>query len=183
MPQGWFITDALFVLCGAAVVLGFAAMFKARGVVARTDAAAAVGLALVVVSGGLGWVGLAQGPSEGVLAVIFAWFVAGAFYRLGRPASAGRFPSIYGAVVTALSGWIVLSAANGGGLFGHPGRELGVILVDLAAALLMFFAAVGWLLSSFAVPTGSKAHAVEPLTGTREAMLAAGLAVALYAIA
>lgn len=58
----------------------------------------------------------------------------------------------------------------------------GTILADIIGALLMLFAATGWLLGTFAMPAESKPHAVPRWKGICEALMAAGLAVAFYAI-
>ena len=46
----------------------------------------------------------------------------------------------------------------------------------------MVFASVGWLLATFTLRAESGPKPVPRLTGVREALLAAGLAVALYAV-
>ncbi len=183
MFRGWFVVGALLVCFGAAAVLGIGSVFRARGVAARIDAAAAGVLAVVMAAVGLGWAPLAAVSLGVVLGVVFAWFVVGTVYRKRGPEATVRFSEIYGAAVTALSGWVLFAAARGGGsVSDHPGHQLSIILGDEIGALLMVFAAVGWLLGAFALPAESKSHAVPRLTGVREALMAAGLAVAFYAI-
>ncbi|GAC1367940.1 MAG: hypothetical protein NVSMB43_00680 [Pseudarthrobacter sp.] len=183
MFRGSFVVGALLVFFGASAVLGIGAMFGARGLAARVDAAAAGALTLVMAAVGLAWAPLAAVPLGAVLGVVFAWFAVRTVYRKHGPERTGQFPAVYGAALTALSGWVLFSAGRGGGsVADHPAHQLGTILSDLIGALLMVFAAGGWLLGTFAMPAESKSHAVPRLTGVREALMAAGLAVAFYAI-
>ncbi|MHC6221225.1 hypothetical protein [Arthrobacter sp. MMS24-S77] len=183
MFRSWFVVGALVLLFGVAAVLGFGAIFRAKGVAARIEAAAAGVLAAAMVVVGFGWAPLAVVPLGAVIGVVFIAFATRIVYRGKGPGETGRWPAIYGALVTALSGWVLFSASSGtGSASDHPGHQLGIILVDIMGALLMLFAATGWLLGTFAMPAESKSHAVPRLTGVREALMAAGLAVAFYAI-
>lgn len=183
MFRGWFVVGAMVLLFGAAAVLGFAGIFRAKSVAARVDAAAAGILAAAMAAVGLGWAPLGVVPLGAAIGVAFLVFVVRIVYQGPRTRGAGRWSAIYGAAVAALSGWVLLSASSGAGsVTEHPAHELGTILADIMGALLMFFAATGWLLGTFAMPAESKSHAVPRLKGVREALMAAGLAVALYAI-
>ncbi|MBB6403253.1 hypothetical protein [Arthrobacter sp. AZCC_0090] len=183
MFRSWFVVSALLLLFGAAAVLGFGAIFRATSVAARIEAAAAGVLAAAMVVVGLGWAPLAVVPLGVVIGLVFVSFAARIVYQGKGPGQTGRFSAIYGALMTALSGWVLLSAASGAGsASGHPAHELGTILVDIMGALLMLFAATGWLLGTFAMPAESKSHAVPRRKGVREALMTAGLAVAFYAI-
>lgn len=183
MFRGWLVVAAMLAFFGAAATLGVLAVFRARRGAARLDASAVAILAVVMSAVAIGWAPVAGIPLGVVLAGVFAWFAARTFDRKGRPEGAGRFRAIYGTVVTVLSGWVLLTAAaDGGSVSDNRGHELGAILLGLMGALLMVFAAAGWLLGTFAVPPESKSRPVAPLTGLREALLAAGLAVAFFAI-
>ncbi|WAH96803.1 hypothetical protein [Arthrobacter sp. MMS18-M83] len=183
MFRSWFVVGALLLLFGAAAVLGFGAIFRAKSVAARIEAAAAGVLAAIMVAVGLGWAPFAVVPLGVAIGVVFLSFAVRIAYQGKGPGETGRLSAVYGALVTALSGWVLLSAASGtGSASDHPGHELGTILVDIMGALLMAFAATGWLLGTFAMPAESKSHAVPRLKGVREALMAAGLAVAFYAI-
>ncbi|WP_028267437.1 hypothetical protein [Arthrobacter sp. MA-N2] len=183
MFRSWFVVGALVLLFGAAAVLGVVAMFRAKSVAARVDAAAAGLLAAVMVAVGLGWAPYSVVLFGAVIGVVFLWFVVRIVYQGTRLGQAGRWPAIYGAATAALSGWVVLSAARGtGSPSDHPAHQLAVILADILGGLLMLFAATGWLLGTFAMPAESKSHAVPRLKGVREALMAAGLAIAFYAI-
>ncbi|GAP60259.1 MULTISPECIES: hypothetical protein [Arthrobacter] len=186
MFRGSFVVGALVLLFGAAAVLGFGAIFRAKSVAARIDAAAAGILAAAMAAVGLGWAPLGVVPLGAATGVVFLLSVVRIVYqgpRAAGAAGAGRWSAIYGAAVAALSGWVLLSASSGAGsVSDHPGHQLGIILADIMGAILMLFAATGWLLGTFAMPAESKSHAVPRLKGVREALVAAGLAVALYAI-
>ncbi|GAB3566362.1 hypothetical protein GCM10027405_25320 [Arthrobacter alkaliphilus] len=183
MFRGWFVVGAMVLLFGAAALLGFASIFRAKSVAARVDAAAAGILAAAMAAVGLGWAPLGVVPLGAAIGLAFLLFVVGIVYQGPRTGGAGRWSAIYGAAVAALSGWVLLSASSGAGsVTEHPGHELGTILADIMGAFLMLFAATGWLLGTFAMPAESKSHAVPRLKGLREALMAAGLAVALYAI-
>ncbi|MDQ0030463.1 hypothetical protein [Arthrobacter bambusae] len=183
MFRGWFVVGALVVLFGAAAVLGFAAIFRARSVGGRIDAAAAGILAAAMAAVGLGWAPLGVVPLGAAIGVAFLLFVFEIVFKGSRAGGQGRWSAIYGAVVAALSGWVLLSASSGSGsVSDHPGHQLGVILADIMGAVLMIFAATGWVLRTFAMPAESRSHAVPRLKGVREALIAAGLAVALFAI-
>jgi hypothetical protein len=183
MFRGWFVVGALVVLFGAAAVLGFGAIFRAKSVAARIDAAAAGLLAATMAAVGLGWAQLGVVPLGAAIGLVFLLFVIRIVYRSSGPGEAGRWSAIYNALVAALSGWVLLSASSGAGsVSDHPGHQLGIILADIMGALLMIFAATGWVLGTFAMPAESKSHAVPRWKGVREALLAAGLAVALFAI-
>ncbi|MFC0459252.1 hypothetical protein ACFFGR_22380 [Arthrobacter liuii] len=175
--------DALIVFFGAAALLAAAAIFRAKSLYGRVDAAAAAALALVMVAVGLGWAPLVTGRLEMMLAVALAWFAASIAFRKGGPESTGPFTGIYGAGVTVLAVWVLFSAAHGGGTAtDHPAHQLGAILGAVMSCLLMIFAAAGWMMATFAKSANNKAHAVPRLTGIREALIAGGLAMALYAI-
>ncbi|MCZ9884491.1 hypothetical protein [Arthrobacter sp. B2a2-09] len=183
MFRGWFVVGALVLLFGAAAVLGFGAIFRAKSVVARIDAAAAGILAATMAAVGLGWAPLGVVPLGAAIGVVFLLFAVRVVYQGSGLGETGRWSAIYGAAVAALSGWVLLSASSGAGTVSdHPGHQLGIILADIMSALLMIFAAMGWLLGTFAMPAESKSHAVPRLKGVREALMAAGLAVALFAI-
>ncbi|WP_284984829.1 hypothetical protein [Arthrobacter sp. efr-133-TYG-118] len=183
MFRGWFVVGALVLVFGAAAVLGFGAIFRAKSVAARIDAAAAGILAAGMAAVGLGWAPLGVVPLGAAIGLVFLLFVVRIVYQGSGAAGTGRWSAIYGAAVAALSGWVLLSASSGAGsVSDHPGHQLGIILADIMGALLMLFAATGWLLGTFAMPAESKSHAVPRLKGVREALMAAGLAVALYAI-
>lgn len=183
MFRGWFVVGALVLLFGAAAVLGFGAIFRPKSVAARTDAAAAGILAAAMAAVGLGWAPLGVVPLGAAIGLVFLLSVVRIVYQGSGTAGTGRWSAIYGAAVAALSGWVLLSASSGAGsVTDHPGHQLGIILGDIMGALLMLFAATGWLLGTFAMPAESKSHAAPRLKGVREALMAAGLAVALYAI-
>ncbi|WP_284974903.1 hypothetical protein [Arthrobacter sp. efr-133-TYG-104] len=174
---------ALLFVFGAAAGLGIASIFRAKCAACRGDAAAVTALALVMVAVGLGWVATAAAPLALLLGAVFAWFAGRTIFRKGGREGSGRFSAAYSAAVTALSGWVVFSAWRGGGSASdHPAHQLGIILCDLAGVALMVFAAAGWLLSAFAMPAESKSTAVPRLTGVREALIAAGIALAFYAV-
>jgi hypothetical protein len=184
MFRGSFVVGALVLLFGAAAVSGFGAIFRAKSVAARIDAAAAGILAAAMAAVGLGWAPLGVVPLGAAIGPVFLLSVVRIVYQGSGTAGTGRWSAIYGAAVAALSGWVLLSASSGAGsVSDHPGHQLGIILADIMSALLMLFAATGWLLGTFAMPAESKSHAVPRLKGVREALMAAGLAVALYAIA
>lgn len=183
MLRSWFVVGALLLLFGAAAVLGLGAVFRAKSVAARIEAAAAGLLAAAMLMVGLGWAPLAVVPLGIVIGIVLVSYAVGIVFQGKRPGGPGRLSAVYGALVAVLSGWVLLSASSGtGSSSDHPGHELGTILADIMGALLMLFAATGWLLGTFAMPAESKAHAVPRLKGVREALMAAGLAVALYAI-
>lgn len=183
MFRGSFVVGALVLLFGAAAVLGFGAIFRAKSVAARIDAAAAGILAAAMAAVGLGWAPLGVVPLGAAIGLVFLLSVVRIVYKSPGTAGTARWSAIYGAAVAALSGWVLLSASSGAGsVWDHPGHQLGIILADIMSAILMLFAATGWLLGTFAMPAESKSHAVPRLKGVREALMAAGLAVALYAI-
>jgi hypothetical protein len=132
---------------------------------------------------GLGWAPFAAVLLGAAIGVVFLSFAARIVYQGTGLGETGRWSAIYGAAMAALSGWVLLSAASGtGSASDHPGHQLGVILADIMGGLHMLFAAIVWLLGTFAMPAESKPHAVPRLKGVREALMAAGLAVAFYAI-
>ncbi|GGI00061.1 hypothetical protein GCM10007170_36340 [Arthrobacter liuii] len=147
MLHNWLVMDALIVFFGAAALLAAAAVFRAKSLYGRVDAAAAVALALVMVAVGLGWAPLVTGRLEMMLAVVLAGFATSIAFRKGAPESPGLFPGIYGAGVTVLAVWVLFSAAHGGGTAtDHPAHQLGAILGALLGCLLMVFAAAGWMM-------------------------------------
>jgi hypothetical protein len=169
MFSSWFVVSALGVLFGAAAILGLGEAVLASGPAARADAAAAAVLAAVMAAVGLGWAPMDAVLLLVVLGVLFLWF-------------AGRL-AIYSAALTLVAGLVTFLAARGGGsVTEHPSHELGAILVLVMGAILMVFVAAGWLLAAFAMPKEGSAKPVPRLRGTRQALLAAGLALALYAI-
>lgn len=172
MFSSWFVVSALGVLFGAAAMLGLGEAVLATGPAARADAAAAAALAAVMAAVGLGWAPLGAVlllVVLVVLGVVFLWF-------------AGRL-AIYSAAVTLVAGLVTILAGRGGGsVTEHPSHELSAILVLVMGAILMVFAAAGWLLGTFAMPKEGSAKPVPRLRGIRQALLAAGLAIALYAI-
>lgn len=183
MFRGWFVVSAMLVFFASTAVLGLLAMFRAKAIAARMDAGAAAVLAVVMATVALGRAPAAAIPLALVLASVFAWFAVGAVHRKGGPEGPARFTAIHGAAVTALTGWVLFFAARGfGSVSDHPGHQLGLIIIDLGGAVLMVFAAASWLLGTFATPAESKSLAVPRLTGIREALMTAGLAVAFYAI-
>ncbi|GAC1371979.1 MAG: hypothetical protein NVS2B15_20570 [Pseudarthrobacter sp.] len=169
MFSSWFVVSALGVLFGAAAILGLGEAVLATGPAARADAAAAAALAAVMAAVGLGWAPLGAVLLLVVLGVVFLWF-------------AGRL-AIYSAAQALVAGLVTILAGRGGGsVTEHPSHELSAILVLVMGAILMVFAAAGWLLGTFAMPKEGSAKPVPRLRGIRQALLAAGLAVALYAI-
>ncbi|GAA5198374.1 hypothetical protein GCM10023346_35430 [Arthrobacter gyeryongensis] len=189
MFRGSFVVGALVLLFGAAAVVGFGAIFRAKSAAARIDAGAAGILAAAMAAVGLGWAPLGVVQLGAAIGLVFLLFVVRIVYQgpgtgeKGWTTGTGRWSAIYGAAVAALAGWVLLSASSGAGsVWDHPGHQLGIILADIMSAILMLFAATGWLLGTFAMPAESKSHAVPRLKGVREALMAAGLAVALYAI-
>ena len=164
-----FVVSALAVLFGAAAILGLGEVVLATGRAARADASAAAALAAVMAAVGLGWAQLGAVLLLVVLGVVFLWFAC----RL----------ALYSAALTSVAGLVTFLASRGGGsVTEHPSHELGAILVLVMGAILMVFVAAGWLLGTFAMPKEGSGKPVPRLRGIRQALLAAGLAVALYAI-
>lgn len=183
MFRSWLIVAVLLVFFGGAAVLAVGSGFRAKGVYARMDSVAAVASALVMAAVGLGGAPIAAGQLEMVLAVVLAWFVASIGFRARAQAGNGRLPALYGAVVTVLAVCVLFSAARGGGsATDHPVHELPAVVGYAMGGVVMVFAAAGWLLATFAHPPRKSTSVLPRLTGIREALMAAGLAVALYAI-
>ncbi len=183
MFRSWLIVAVLLVFFGAAAVSAAGSGFRAKGVYARMDSVAAVALALAMTAVGLGWAPIAAGQLEMTLALVLAWFVASIGFRARAQAGRGRLRALYGAVVTLLAVCVLFSAARGGGsATDHPVHQLAAVLGYAIGCLVMVFAATGWLLATFAHPPRNSQNALPRLTGIREALMAAGLAVALYAV-
>ncbi|MBT8160314.1 MULTISPECIES: hypothetical protein [Arthrobacter] len=188
MFRSWWIVAALVLFFGAAAVLDFGAGFRAKSLAARMEAIAAFVLAAIMVIVGLGWAPFAAVPLGIVIGLVFVSFAVRIFLpgtgrENAQPGAPGRGSAFYGALTAALSAWVLVSAArSAASVTNHPAHQLAVIVADSIGALLMVFAAIGWLLGTFAMPEESKSHAVPRLKGLREAFMAAGLAVALYAV-
>lgn len=169
MFRSSLVVGALLACFGVAAVLGAAAILRARGRGAKGDAAAGAVLALVMLAVGLGGAPLATVPLMVIAGVVFLWFAV----RL----------AVYRAVLTLFGGLVLFLAARGGGsATDHPPHGLGTILVLLMCALLTVFAAAGWLLATFGMPKEGKGKPVPRLYGIGQALMAAGLAIAFYAI-
>ncbi|WP_334173766.1 hypothetical protein [Sinomonas sp.] len=182
MFAGPFVVIALLVASCAAALLSAAQAVRAPSGQHRASEAARVLLAAVVGATALGWARSAPALLGTALAAVLLWSIASAALdrRHRRPGAAA---AAYRAVLALLAAWVLSSAARAGtSPAGHPAHQLGVIVLDLLAAVLMTIAAAGWLLAAFAMPAESTSKPVPRLTGTTEALLAAALAVALYAI-
>lgn len=186
MYRSTFVVIALGVVFAAAVLFSVAGIVRARKPAALGDAAATAMAAAVLGGVGLGWAPTAALPLGAVLTVVFLWFAGRTALHLAKPSAGagdGLGVSAYHAVLAALAGWVLLAAAHGGSsATDHPGHELGVLLMDTLAAILMVFASAGWLLATFNLRAESGPKPVPRLTGVREALVAAGLALALYAV-
>lgn len=154
--------------------------------VGKADATGSALIAGTIVTVGLGWATAAQLPLAVVLSAVFLWYAGRTLFQLRSSApfvGDGPATSAYHAVLAGLGSWVLFEAAsNAGSAPGHPGHELGVLLVDLLAALSMVFASVGWLLATFTLHAKSGQKAVPALAGSREALVAGGLALALFAV-
>lgn len=169
MFRSSLVVGAQVAFFGAAALLGAVAVLRAKGRAAKGDAAAGAVLALVMLAVGLGWAPLASVPLMVTTGVVFLWFAV----RV----------SVYRAVLTLFAGLVLFVAARGGGsATDRPPHELGTILVLLMCALLAVFAAAGWLLATFAMPKEGRGKQVPRLHGVGQALMAAGLAIAFYAI-
>ncbi|MBT1001951.1 hypothetical protein KIH31_04975 [Paenarthrobacter sp. DKR-5] len=130
----------------------------------------------------LGWAAYAFAGLAVLLVAALAWFIFRAVSRRqpGKPATA---VAVYRVMLTLLAGWVLVGAARSGmSAADHPAHQLGVIIVDLGAAVALVIAASGWLLAAFAVPEDSKSVRVPALVAVGQAAVAAGMAVSLYAI-
>jgi hypothetical protein len=188
---------ALVVVFAAAVLLSVAGIVRAKAPAVLGDAVGIALVALVLGGVGLGWAPIGAVPLGVVLGAVFLWFAGRTGLQLMRPSprdgggrgdggldGGGLGPAVYHAVLAVLGGWVVFAASrHAASATSSPGHELGVILVDLMAAILMIFASAGWLLATFTFRGESGPKPVPGLTGVREAVVAAGLALALIAVA
>lgn len=187
MFRSTFVVTALVLIFAAVALFSLAAVIRAKTVAGgRADAAGAVLVGGAVVAAALGFAPAWQLPLTMVLAAVFLWFAGRTLFQMTTSTPAvvgGPSSSAYHAVLAAIGGWVVFEAArNAGSATGVPGHELGVLLVDLLAAVAMVFAMVGWLLATFTLRAKSGQKALSGLTGGREALVAAGLALALFAV-
>lgn len=106
MFRNWFVVGGLLLLFGAAAVLGFGAIFRAKSVAARIEAAAAGVLAAAMMMVGLGWAPLAVVPLGVVIGVVFVSFAVRIVFQGKGSGETGRLSAIYGALVAALSAWV-----------------------------------------------------------------------------
>lgn len=186
MLRSNLVVTALVMALAAAVLCSVAGIIRAKSLAGKADAAGSALIAGAVVTVGLGWAPSEQVPLAVVLGAVFLWFAGRAVFQLTRTspgAGDGLAPSVYHAVLAGLGGWVLFEAARtADSATGHPGHELGVLLVDLLVALVMVFAAAGWLLATFTLRSESGPKPVPGLTAARESLVATGIALALFAI-
>ncbi len=186
MFRSTFVVTALVLIFAAVAVLSLVSVIRTKTVAGSAGAAGAVLITGTVMAAELGWAPAWQLPLTMVLAAVFLWFAGRTVFQLTTPTPAvvgGPGISAYHAVLAVIGGWVVFEAArNAGSATGVPGHELGVLLVDLLAVVAMVFAMVGWLLATFTLRAKSGQKAVSVLNGGREALVAAGLALALFAV-
>jgi hypothetical protein len=153
MYRSTLAVTALVVALAAAVLCSVAGIIRAKTPAGRADAAGSALIAAAVAAVGLGWAPSGELPLAGVLAAVFLWFVGRTVFQLttSSPGTGdGPAPAVYHAVLAGLGGWVLFEAArNTSSATGHPGHELGVLLVDLLVAIVMVFASAGWLLATF----------------------------------
>ncbi|MET3810399.1 hypothetical protein [Arthrobacter sp. UYEF3] len=186
MFRSAFIVIVLISIASPLVLLSAVRVVKARSWAARLNNVL-IGLAggvLTALAGFWGPVGVV--PAVPVLALAGTWFLFQAAFHdwhIFRATDRGRAAALYSAAVMAVGAWAAISAAQAPGAGqDHPARELGVILVDLTGAIALVVAGAGWLLATFAIPAGNGMTPVPRTRGLQEALLAIGLAVALYAV-
>jgi hypothetical protein len=188
MFRNTVVVIALVAVFAAACLFSVAAIVRAKRPAARGDAAGSAMSAAVLVAVGLGWAPIAPLPLAAVLTVAFLWFAGRTALHLTKTsadsdAGDGLGPSAYHAVLALLGGWVLFAAARGtNSATDHPGHELGVLLVDTLAAAMMVFASAGWLLATFSPRAESGPNPIAKRSGIREALVAAGMALALYAV-
>ena len=192
MFRSTLMVAALVVVFAAAVLLSVAGIVRAKAPAVRGDAVGIALVAMVLGGVGLGWAPIGAVPLGVVLGAVFLWFAGRTARQLTRPSPSldggdgdggGLGPAVYHAVLAVLGGWVVFAASrHAASATSSPAHELGVILVDLMAAILMIFASAGWLLATFTFRGESGPKPVPGLTGVREAVVAAGLALALIAV-
>lgn len=186
MFRSTLLVTALVLALAAAVLCSVVGILRAKTAAGKADAGGSALLAAAVAAVGLGWAPSGQLPLAAVLGAVFLWFVGRMVFQLATPSPGsgdGAAPAVYHAVLAGLGGWVLFEAArNAGSGTGHPGHELGVLLVDLLVAIVMVFASAGWLLATFTLRADSGPRPVPGLTAAREALVAAGLALALFAV-
>ncbi|MFH5877772.1 hypothetical protein [Arthrobacter sp. NA-172] len=89
MFRGWFVVGALVLCFGAAAVSGFGAMFRAKSMPARIDAAASAVLAAIMLVVGLGWAPYAVVPLGVAIGIVFVTFATRIVYQEKDPARPG----------------------------------------------------------------------------------------------
>lgn len=128
--------------------------------------------------------GWTPGPEPVLIWLFFAvalWFMLQAVLQQ-QPwvvgAGIGVAGCVYRAALMAVALWILVA--------GHPGnsgRDLTSILTYVMGAIALAFTCIGWLLATFAAPQrDTSATAVPRVKGIHEALIAAGMALALFAI-
>ncbi|KHL04409.1 hypothetical protein [Sinomonas humi] len=182
-----FIVTALLCLSGAAALACAVQVFRARSGLARVDESGRFLIAATVLGIGAGWARFAPMLVGAVLAAVLLWFVARIGLGLrgtGAEDRSGTGTAAFRSLITLSAGWVLISVARDGvSATHHPANQLGVIILDLLAAVVLLITAIGWVLATFAVPAESKDIRVPRSTGITEALLAAALAVAFFAIA
>lgn len=141
-------------------------------------------MAAALVAGAMGWSPFPAALPITVFAWAALWFVLQLLLNR-RKWSAGTglgvAGNIYRAAMMAATVWIVAASWSGPG--SAAGQLLGSMLTHLIGALAFAFAGAGWLLAAFATPQSGPGDAAVPRTrGIHEALMAAGLALSLFAM-
>lgn len=183
MLRDQFIVEPLTAIFTLVSLYCLASAIRAHSGTARTNylLTAVMSLTLLVVA--LGWnVGAVVVPLVVVLAAAFLWFAVQAVlhaqpWARGTGFSAGG--CLYRALTLAVATWILASAPQAAG-----SHQLGSILGALIAAVVLTLACAAWLLATFATPKqDTTAKPIPALKGLNEALIAAGLATMLFAMA
>lgn len=186
MLRNPFILVSLTTILSLVVLHCLVAAVRAPSPAARVNQllTAVLGLGLLLVPAG--WNTAATVPLLVVLTAAVVWFaVQAALHRRSRFWAAGWSVGgcLYRAVGVVIGMWI-LTSSRSAAAGQQQNHQLGSILGALIGAVVMTLMCAGWLLATFAAPKeDTSAKPVQRLKGLHEALLAAGLALTLFALA
>ncbi len=141
-------------------------------------------MCMALVAAALGWDPVPAMPLVWIFAAAALWFVLQAILHRQhwlRSTELGSGGCLYRGAMMGLTLWIIASSPGGGD--GTSAHGLGYILTHLIGAIVLAFTAAGWLLATFAVPRQDTTTVpVRRVRGIHESLMAAGIAMTLFAM-